>query len=462
MKEKAIGYIAIGSLLISLCLLGWLAYRWQKKAFRKQNLGIYQIETSETDVWATTDSEGVNLWRNEEYIGKILGASGMHSFQALSPGGDYFASWDKNRLIGIWSVSDQSQIVRLPGHDKDIIKAEFSRSQNYLITYEQNKQLYIWDWQKKEIKKKLPTEYGEFSISLTDVLVYQSDSCTITFFDLGDLSEIKKFPNACGKPTYIHGQGVLSMLLDDDEIKLYDAQSMELIKSFNLNLSSYLHRGIKYYEDFLITRTGPPYAGIKIWNWKDLQLLYEIEPDRIPLLIDMALNNKGQLLAASKQGWVLTMDLKNGEFLHPDEKGEIEKKILRILSLTLFICLLFGFAGIFDNPQNKFAYWSLVIFFSLISLGLFGLILWINEEAKKIDPSDSAHKCSWGFMLVSFLMIMTAYLSLMAIFFTSISLFFGFISFTNGNRHDKGLFSVSVGLIKAALLVIMLWQAFLI
>ena len=429
MKTSILDKISIILFAITIFAAGYFIYAYQTKQFEKYEDWVDAVDTNKDGLVASASENKLFLWDHRKCIAKLDGHSETVMSVAFSNNRQQIATASLDKTIKIWSVENKKTIQTLSGHSKVVVKAQFSKSDQYLISAGFDDKMLIWDWKNNKIIKEFPIQNSNFSINDEDILVYESDSCSLIFFDLKSFSETKILKNYCGFPVFSPQKNIMAIATTGGSLTFLDTRSNKIISILHVPQNSIgnYENIMKFSPDGKYIAAAIGYGDIEIWDWKQQKLMRTWGAHQYQSILDLAFNDKNQLISASSDRSLKFWNWETGKLQMSLGDGNFKNQLMAFFAVSLFLSLIIGFLALVISSENKI---SAHLLLAILTVWTFG-IAWILFYLRKITIQIALF-FAWATTVLSALLILTIYIGSYALYIIPFSLAFCFVKlYTN-------------------------------
>lgn len=432
MKTSIIDKISIGLFAITLFTVGFFIYAYQTNQFEKHEHWVDAIDTNKDGIVASTSENKVYLWDYRKCIAKFEGHSETVMSVVFSNDGKKIATASIDKSIKIWSVENRNPIKIHSRHTEGVVKVQFSKSDQYLISTGFDDRMIIWDWKNNTIIKEFPIQNANFSINDEDILVYESDSCSLTFFDLKSFSVTKILKNYCGFPVFSPQKNIMAISTTGGSLTFLDNRSNKIISILHVpqNSIGYYENIMKFSPDGKYIAAAIGYGDIEIWDWKQQKLMRTWDAHQYQSITALAFNHKNQLISASSDGSLKFWNWETGKLKMSLGDEIFKDQLIAFFAVSLFLYLFIGFLALAISSDNKVSAYLLL---AILTVWTFG-IAWILFYLKKITVQFALF-FAWATTVLSALIILTVYVSWFALYIIPFSLAFCFVKLYSNKKN---------------------------
>lgn len=433
---------------LSMFFLGVLAltsayfiFQWLNGAFKEHKHWVYSVDINDDGLIASASENQILLWNGSYNIGVIDKHSDVIKSISFSNDNSLIVSGGIDKKVKIWSLPENKVLKELEKHSKGVNSVQFCLKDKYVVSAGYDHKLFIWDWKKKSVIKELDVKNTEFSISPQNILAYSDTLCNINLLDLNSLSVKTLIKNFCGSIVFSQ-KGELIAIRDHDGL-IYIVNS---ISGENLAQLDMKHKS--HYDDFEFTPdeknivAGIWGGDIEIWDWRNNQLIKELNGTFGTSVEDFSFDRDGKLLTASGDRSIKIWNIENGHLESNLGDGLYKKQLLGILSLLIVIVLSVSFIGVYQDNKSKYSNWGIKFILTLWTIGILLIILPFKDYLSK-----TSIKITWVFTILSGLFVLSLYGSWLAIFTIPISLSMGYIKLKTAPRNQEAFIPVILNLI---------------
>ncbi len=397
------------SLIVILIFFGIsILYRFYLGQFSEHKDGVNSIQLSNSDKIISTSDNEFFIWNNRNCIKKIKICDENISDATISSNKKYIAIACGN---SIKVISFESEKLLKEIHlNSRIRKLNFDSTGEILITLNTNFQIEIINWTKNKTLKTLDSK-SPFSIKNDKIVYIYEDNLNI--FNLKN-SELLKIPNFDGIPILSNDTKYIAVKnFQNSSFKIVNTKSQKTVSTFNI-FNSNNKKEVDYFKFSLnneFLAMGIWGGDIEIWNWKNKKLVTILRGHILSSVNGIEFNSKNELISASGDKSIKIWDWQDNKLINTLGNGDFLYMNLSILIVILYISICISFLILISNNKSNVAKTFLLLFFTIISLGIAYALYFLRKKSNK----------NYDILLVTFSSILT--------FLFFISIWFSFLSY---------------------------------
>jgi hypothetical protein len=414
------------SLLLLLALVGLLGYRYHQVAgrlFEPYPADVNAVAVNDQHGVVTASEKSLFVWRDEVFLAKLRGHTGLIKSVAFSADGQLFASGGLDKTITIWSWRRQQPLRTLTHLTGGVIKVAFDTSGRYLLSNSYDAPLQVWDWQQGKVVREFSQPTRAFAVSSHNVLAYTDTLGMLTLVDLTSgnrLAATQQYASALA----FHPAGSLLVVYDERRqcFRFLDVRTSApiaaLVDESRGNFST-----IKFSPDgnyLAVARGG---GDIAIWDWPHHSLRQTLHGPALYAIEDMAFIKTGVLLSASGYRSVQLWDWQKGVLKARQGDTYAAGYLATALPVLVWLTLACSFWAVARSKQHSFSSFTILAILAGCSLGLV-LLLWLLRSSL----TKTAWKTAWLLLGLAGLGFLSPYLVPLTFLLLPVGLFFSYLA----------------------------------